>query len=246
MIDMSGKTVAVTGGAAGIGLAIARRFRAQGADVIVLDRDRVAMDEATRAHGFQCVTADAEEPEECVAGLCQAVEEYGRLDVLVNNAGLFQRKPNSEVTVDDWLQLLRINLLTPFFLSEAVCDVMAREPGSSIICISSVAAYYARPDQAAYCTSKTALEQLVRVLALQLAEKGIRVNAVRPGAIKSRMIGGDIKKLGNGRIKIPLGSFGAPEDIAECVSYLTGARHVTGQIITVDGGQTLQFVNPFA
>lgn len=241
---LNGRITLVTGGAGGIGLAIARDFAARGARVIVLDRDQDALDSVARDHEFHTVQADVTEPEDCARKIRAAGEAFGGIDVLVNNAGLFERKRNDEVTVADWTRLLNANLLTPFFASEAVTELMNGD--GAIICISSVAAFYARPDQAAYCTSKFALEQLVRVLALDLARRGIRVNAVRPGIVGTEMMRKAVEELGTKSIKVPLGRFGDAEDVAECVSFLAEARHITGQVITVDGGQTLQFVDPLA
>lgn len=244
MTDFQNKSVLVTGGAGGIGLAIAREFAGLGAQLIVLDRDPTALEKLRCESDYQCILADVTEPEECATKIGVAVKENDGIDILVNNAGIFERKSNDRVRVADWTRILNANLLTPFFACEAVAESM--KAGGSIICISSVAAFYARPDQAAYCTSKTALEQLVRVLALDLARGGIRVNAVRPGIVESEMVRESIHKNGGRPVNIPLGRFGSPEDVAECVSFLARARHITGQVLTVDGGQTLQFVDPFA
>ena len=240
---LEGKIALVTGGAGGIGLSIAKDFARLGADVTIVDRNRNALKSIGGQLGFECVEADVTEPEECAKKIRKVAERRNGLDILVNNAGLFERKPNNQVTSADWSRILNANLLTPFFASEAAIDFM--NGSGSIVCVSSVAAFYARPDQAAYCTSKSALEQLVRVLALDFAKRGIRVNAVRPGIVESDMVQEAVRAKGSGPVNIPLGRFGAPEDVAECVSFLAQARHITGQVITVDGGQTLQFVDPF-
>ena len=245
MIAIEGRIAAVTGAARGIGLAIARQMRAAGADVIMLDRDGPALTTAAEALGaIAAVTADCSDPAAAAAVLSDVAADAGGLDVLVNNAGRFAATDNDATPLAAWDETLRVNLIAPHSLSLAAARHMRRRGGGAIVNVSSVAAYYPRAEQAAYCASKAGLEHLTRVLALGLAPDNIRVNTLRPGLTESSMgrqaVGG-----GDGHVDgIPLRRMARPEAVAEAALFLATAEHVTGQVLCVDGGQTINFVRP--
>ena len=246
MIAIKGRIAAVTGAARGIGLAIAQAMCAAGAGVIMLDRDGPALASVAEALGaVAAVAADCGDPAAAAAALSDTAEAVGGLDVLVNNAGRFVAAANGTAALADWDETLRVNLIAPYSLSMAAAVHMRRRGGGAIINVSSVAAYYPRPDQAAYCASKAGLEHLTRVLALDLAPDKIRVNTLRPGLTESgmgRQAAGDV---GSGCVEgIPLGRIARPEVVAEGALFLATAEHITGQVLCIDGGQTISFVRP--
>ena len=245
MIAIEGRIAAVTGAARGIGLAIARQMRAAGADVIMLDRDGPALTTAAEALGAAAaVTTDCSDPAAAAAALSNAASDSGGLDVLVNNAGRCAATDNDATTLADWDETLRVNLIAPHSLSLAAAGHMRRRGGGAIVNVSSVAAYYPRAEQAAYCASKAGLEHLTRVLALGLAPDNIRVNTLRPGLTESSMGRQALGDRGGHVEGIPLRRMARAEAIAEAALFLATAEHVTGQVLCVDGGQTINFARP--
>lgn len=241
-----GQTVLVTGAARGIGLAMAQAFAREEARLVLVDRDRDALENAVAAlPGAVALEADLERAEEADGLVARAVEAAGPPDVVVNNAGLFLARPSARMSVDDWDRLLAVNLRAPFLIGRGAGACMAGRGRGCIINVSSVAAWYPRTDQAAYCASKAAVEHLTRVFALELAAAGVRVNALRPGVVDTPLLRESFGDNGAARwtAAIPLGRPASVEDMAEAALYLALARHVTGHVLCVDGGQTLNFVS---
>lgn len=158
---------------------------------------------------------------------------------------MFLVRPTAEMTEDEWDRVLAINLKVPFLTSQAAAAHLGANGYGAIVNLSSVAGYYPRADQAAYGAAKAGLEHLTRILALDLAPH-VRVNAVRPGIVATGMARAafDAATLARWEGAVPLRRLAQPEDVAEAVLYLLRARHVTGQILTVDGGQTINVVKP--
>lgn len=245
----------VSGAAHGIGRAIACRFQQAGARVVVLDRDREAgADSAAKL--TQLVPerpatffgADLLKADEIAAAAAAIQQQYGRLDILVNNAGVEIEKPFAETSVADWDTILGINLRGAFLLSQA-CLPLFPEKGGAIVNISSIHATHAFPDSLAYACSKAGMVAFTRNLALELAGRHIRVNAICPGYIDTRLWEEYLQRSADpASVEAmttalhPLGRRGLPSDVSEAALYLAGdaSSFVTGVDLVVDGGLTMR------
>jgi glucose 1-dehydrogenase len=228
----------VTGAGKGIGLAVARRLQRDGFALGFHthrddDNSRARYEELAAAGTTVWLLGDVGDPETCERLGREAVEALGRIDVLVNNAGITVAKPALELTADDFDAIFRLDVRGAFLLSIAAAREMKRRGGGAIINITSVHEHVPRPGFALYASAKAALGMLTRSLALELGADGIRVNAVAPGAIATeRNVEAD--EL---RDEIPLGRPGTTDEVADLVAYLAsdGARYVSGASILVDG-----------
>jgi len=175
--------------------------------------------------------------------MSQVISTYGRVDVLVSNAGIFKAAPFLEVTEADFDAVLRVNLRGAFLIGQAVARLMKEKGGGSIINMSSVNGVLAIPEIASYNVSKGGLNQLTRAMALALADYGIRVNAVAPGTIATELASKAVLTSDEARLKIlgrtPMKRLGEPSEIANVVAFLASeaSSYVTGEVITVDGGR---------
>jgi len=250
-VDLHGKTAIVTGAATGIGKAIAHRFGASGANVVIdhIAGQREAAEAIcadVRAAGGQAepVEVDVSAESDADALVRRAAERFGTLDVLVNNAGIEKAQPFVDTPVADWQRIMRVNLLGTFLCSRAAARAMiAAGRGGRIINISSVHEDLAMPKNAPYAASKGAIRMLMRTIALELAPHGITVNDVAPGAIATP-INEDVRSDPSSHQQlleeIPLGRVGQPEEIAALCAYLASdaAAYVTGATLVIDGGLT--------
>ena len=239
-----GRVAVVTGAAGGIGAAIAARLLRDGARVVVADLDAaqaeaaaaklVAEHGAGEAAGCACDVGDEAQVEGCAAF---ALQRFGRLDVIVNNAGLMTFKPMAEWTGDDWLKVLRVDLLGAAFFTRQAFLHMGAE-GGAIVNVASVHALMTTPNVAPYAAAKAALLSLTRSAAIEGRERGIRANAVLPGAIDTPMLWNN-PNVKSGAETIDKRDVGTPDDIAAAVAFLAGddARFVTGTTLAVDGGR---------
>jgi NAD(P)-dependent dehydrogenase (short-subunit alcohol dehydrogenase family) len=237
------KVTVITGGAQGIGEACARRFAREGAPVVLADLDDARGQALAKELGALYVHCDVGDSAQVNALVQRAVAQHGRIDVLVNNAGIFKAAPFLDVTEDDFDAVIRVNLKGAFLVAQAVSRVMAKAGSGSVINMSSVNAVMAIPSIASYNMSKGGINQLTRVMALSLADHGIRVNAVAPGTIATELAAKAVLTSDEAKARIlsrtPMRRLGTPEEIADVVAYLASdaASYLTGEIITADGGR---------
>jgi NAD(P)-dependent dehydrogenase (short-subunit alcohol dehydrogenase family) len=238
----SGRVAIVTGGASGIGLAAAKRFGAEGANVVIADLkpDKAANAAkevqgagAPDAWGSVCDVSKEAQVEATVRG---AVERWGRIDVIVNNAGLMVFKPLEQHTEDDWLRILHVDLLGAFFFTKQA--FLHMKNGGAIVNISSIHAEETTPLVASYAAAKAALVSLTRSSSIEGKAKGIRVNAILPGAIDTPMLW-ENPNVKSGLETINRADVGKAEDVAAAIAFLASdeAAFVQGAALRVDGGR---------
>ena len=236
------KVAVVTGAARGIGLAIAKKFLAEGYCVALLDIDgsELAKADATLGDDTLAIVCDVADPEQIRASVDEVVARFGRIDALVNNAGIAVFKPLLQTTFEEWERVLAVNLTGPFLLTQACAPVMLRTSGGCIVNIGSISGLRASTLRVAYGTSKAALAHLTRQQAAELGALGIRVNLIAPGPVDTAMA----KLVHTQDIRadyhdaIPLNRYGLEEEIAAAVWFLCSdaASYVNGQCLAVDGG----------
>jgi glucose 1-dehydrogenase len=248
-MKLDGKVAIVTGGARGIGLAIAKRYVAEGAKVVIADVDVAAGEAAARALGEACrfKAADVGEAQQAQNLVTFACETFGALDILVNNAGIVHTADFLDLKEADFDRVLRVNLKGAFLTGQAAARRMVEQvkagrlPGA-IVNMSSINAVVASPTLAAYCVSKGGIAQLTKVMALSLAPHGIRVNAIGPGSIMTdilKSVATDREAKRRLLARTPLGRIGEPEEVAAIAVFLASddAAYVTGETVYADGGR---------
>ena len=238
---MSMKTALITGAARGIGLATARELLDMGWQVAILDRDSEALQAAAAELGdVLAIDADVSRPEDVARSVSEIERTYGRLDGLVNNAGVADFGPIRETGFDRWRRVMETNLDGPFLMVQAFTDLLAAEGGGAVVNITSISGLRASTLRVAYGTSKAALAQLTLQQAVELGELGIRVNAVAPGPVATKLAMAvhtqDI--IDAYHDALPLNRYGSEAEIAAAVTFLLSdkASFITGQILAADGG----------
>ena len=240
---LKNKVTVITGGAQGIGAACAQRFSAEGAHVVLADVDDARGSALAQSLGALYVHCDVGDKLDVDAMVQLTIAKHGRIDVLVNNAGIVKTAPFLDVTEDDFDAVIRVNLKGAFLVAQAAAREMVKTGGGSVVNMSSVNAVMAIPSIASYNMSKGAINQLTRVMALALADLGVRVNAVAPGTIATELATKAVLTSEEAKARImsrtPMKRLGTPDEIADVVAYLASdaSSYLTGEIITADGGR---------
>jgi acetoacetyl-CoA reductase len=241
-VELSGKVALVTGASRGIGYGVAEALVARGDRVCITGRNEDALKEAVEKLGADRVIGVAgkahDEAHQAVA-VERAMEAFGRVDYLVNNAGITVDKTVRKLTVDDWHAVLRINLSGAFYMTKAVLEHMTGNEFGRIVNISSVIGQTGAMGQANYASSKAGLIGFSKSLAQEVARKGVTVNCVAPGFIETEMVAAVPEKALEKIVsKIPVGRLGQADEIARAVQFLVDDRagYVTGSVISVNGG----------
>ncbi|MFP4176654.1 MAG: 3-oxoacyl-[acyl-carrier-protein] reductase [Planctomycetota bacterium] len=247
MFELDDRAALITGASRGIGRAIAERLAEAGADIVGLDVDPEPLEETRElvenaGQRFTPLVADVSEMQQMQAAVKDVVDEFGSLDILVNNAGITRDNLLIRMSEEDWESVISVNLTGVFNGTKAAARQMMRQRSGSIINISSVVGLVGNPGQVNYSASKAGVLGVTKSTAREVATRGVRVNAVAPGYIQTRMteeLGDDAReRLLN---QIPLGSLGEAQDVANAVMFLASdaSSYLTGQVISVDGGMAM-------
>lgn len=238
---LEGKVAIVTGAARGIGAAIARAYVAAGARVVVNDRNADGL-AATAASlpGALAIAGDAADPGDVTRLFDGTLARFGRLDVLVNNAGIARAENIFEISLESWNEVLRVNMTSAFLCSKRAMEIMREQKSGTILVMGSISGHQgALYGHVHYSTSKSGLHAFARTLARTAAPLGITVNAIAPGIVETELLTATHGEAGVAELakKVPLG-LAKPEDIAAAAVYLASpaGRHVTGAVIDVNGG----------
>ncbi len=239
----------VTGGASGLGLAIAKKFITQNIFCVIVGRDKEKLAAAKTSLGKNCETISFDLSNLTdIPELIQSIHDrHGSIDILVNNAGINLKKAMIELTDEEFQRIIQTNLTSVFAMSREVVKLMRMKKRGVILNISSMAAQYGIPFVTAYSASKTAIEGLTRAMAVELASEGIRVNCIAPGFIATNMsaaaLDSDPERKRKVLSRTPMAKLGLPEDVAEAAYFLTNTQSsfITGTVLLVDGGNAIGF-----
>ena len=246
-MKLSGKVAIITGASKGIGKGIAIRYAQEGASVVLASRSMdllSAIAEQIHKAGGKALAlkADVSRYEGVEAMVNKSVEHFGRLDIMVNNAGISMAHPSEDLSPKDWQRALDTDLSGVFYGCQCAARKMIPQGGGCIINITSVYGLVAAPGRAGYCASKAAGNMLTKVLAIEWAKKNIRVNAIAPGYFRTELVQGVIDKgmlpLGAIEKRTPLGRMGEVQDLLGLAVYLASdeSSYMTGSVVNIDGG----------
>ncbi|MDK3020909.1 SDR family NAD(P)-dependent oxidoreductase [Pseudodonghicola flavimaris] len=246
--DFSGRTALVTGAASGLGLAMARAFSGAGARLVLFDLDEAGVNRAAeqlnadRPGTVAALSGSITDPAAVEAACAAALAFGGRLDVVMNNAGISGNAPSLDLDEATWRRAIDVNLSGAFFVAQAAGRIMAEQGGGSIVNTASMYGVVAAPERAAYCAAKAGVVALTKVLAIEWAARNIRVNAIAPGYVRTALTE---TLVSQGRLdldvlnaRVPAGRLGTPEEIATASLFLASdaSAYVTGQTLVADGG----------
>ena len=239
------KNVFITGSSRGIGLAIAHKFASLGANIVLNSRGEISEELLAefKPYGVKvlAISGDVSDFADAKRMVDQAIEELGSVDVLVNNAGITQDTLMLKMTEDDFEKVLKVNLTGAFNMTQAVLKQMIKAREGAIINMSSVVGLMGNIGQANYAASKAGLIGFTKSVAREVANRNVRVNAIAPGMIESDMTAVLSDKVKDAMLaQIPMKQFGQAEQVAEVTAFLASQDYLTGQVIAIDGGLTMQ------
>jgi meso-butanediol dehydrogenase / (S,S)-butanediol dehydrogenase / diacetyl reductase len=243
-MDFTNQTILVTGGASGMGAACVRAFAAAGAKVVLIDKNPSLAAEVSSQTGAQVESGDVSSSAFCDAVVARAVAQFGRVDGLVNAAGIIVRAAGLDTSDDAWQRMFNVNVSGSFYMARAALRQMVQQKSGAIVNFGSIWGDVGAAGVAAYCASKGAIHNLTRALALEHAANNIRINAVCPGEVNTPMLQSERSEpvspdlLERLAATVPMGRLAAPEEIAQVVLFLASghASYMTGSLVMVDGG----------
>lgn len=246
--DLIGKIVLVTGGASGLGFSIAKAFIANQAKVVIVGRDaeKLARAQSELGEKARAIAFDLNEIDRFPELLSQINNAVGAIEVLVNNAGINLKKEALAVSNQEYQAIVHTNQTAVFALTREIAQTMV-DRGGNIIMISSMATHYGVPKVVGYAASKSAVEGMTRVLAVEWAPHGIRINCIAPGfiatAMSAKAFENDSERKARALARTPMGKFGEPSDVANAALFLASAqaKYITGVVLPVDGGNSIGF-----
>lgn len=244
-MELKGKNVFITGSTRGIGLAMAHKFASLGANIVLNGRreiDEVLVSEFSD-YGVQVVSisGDVSDSTDAKRMVEEAIEKLGSVDILVNNAGITKDKLMLKLTEEDFEQVLKVNLVGAFNMTQAVLKPMSKARQGAVINVSSVVGLIGNVGQANYAASKAGLIGFTKSVAREVAARNVRVNAIAPGMIESDMTDVLSDKVKEATLaQIPMKRFGNTNEVAEVAAFLARQEYLTGQVIAIDGGLTMR------
>lgn len=242
MKRLENKVAIITGGAAGIGAATAAKFTQEGAKVIIWDLDETRGNALAKELGATFAKVNTANYEEIEIAAKNVNDTFGRIDILINNAGITRDSTLKKMTVQQWQQVIDVNLSGVFYCTKIISEYMVANNWGRIVNASSVVGLYGNFGQTNYVATKSAIIGMTKTLARELGRKGITVNAVAPGFIATEMVAAMPENVIEGmKSKVPVGRLGEPKEIANVYAFLSSdeASYINGHTLSVDGGMTV-------